>query len=80
MSDNKNKNGGMKKMKTYYSVTYAVWGADTPRMAWFDNKKEAEQFAAHDYRNDPVVRNCSKPDTIARYSELVARTKQELFL
>ena len=47
--------GGRPKMKTYYSVDYSVWGADSVKTAWFDNKEEAEHFAAHDYRDNPVA-------------------------
>lgn len=67
--------GGRPAMQTYYSVEYSVWGADKTKTAWFDNKEEAEEFAAHDYRDAPVAHKASKLDKIAKYGELVAMTK-----
>lgn len=61
--------------KTYYSVVFGVWGADKPGEAWFDNKKEAEEFADHDYRDNPVAHHVSKAETIKEYDEYVAWTK-----
>jgi hypothetical protein len=69
------KKGGRPKMKTYYSVKYSAWGADSPRTAWFDDKEKAKEFAAHDYRDDPIAHRTSKLDKIAEYDELVAITE-----
>lgn len=61
--------------KTFWSVTYAMWGADGTMEAWFDNKVEAVEFADADYRDEPVRHTVSKPETIRHYDELVARTR-----
>ena len=58
--------------KTYYSVVYRNWGDDGPREAWFDNKKEAEEFADHDYRDNVIAHHVSKAETIKEYDEFVA--------
>ena len=63
--------------KTYYSVVYRNWGADGPRVAWFDTKKEAEEFADHDYRDNVITHHVSKTGTIKAYDEFVAMTKYE---
>lgn len=59
--------------KTYYSVVYRNWGAYSPGIAWFDNKKEAEEFAAHDYREGVIAHHVSNVETIKEYDEFVAR-------
>lgn len=64
--------------KTYYSVKYGVWGASAPRIAWFDDKAAANEFAAADYRDTPTAHHCSNPETIEKYNELVAITKDDL--
>ena len=64
--------------KTYYSVVYRNWGADRPGKAWFDNKKEAEEFAQHDYRDNVRAHHVSKAETIKAYNELVACSKINL--
>ena len=61
--------------KTFWSVTYSVWGANEPLEAWFDDKSEAVEFADADYRDKPVRHAVSKPETIRHYDELVARTR-----
>ncbi len=65
-------------MKTYYSVDYSVWGSDSTKTAWFDNKEEAEAFASHDYRDEPVMHKASKLDKTTKYDKLVAMTNFEL--
>lgn len=64
--------------KTFYSVTYSVWGSSFSREAWFDSKSAAEAFAAHDYRDDPVSHTYSKADSIRAAEERVAATAAEL--
>lgn len=60
-------------MKTFYSVKYAVWGADGTSVKWFDNKEAAENFyKKHDHVDKPVAHRCSKPETIKEYEDLVA--------
>ena len=63
------------KMKTYYSVVYSKMGADKPTMAWFNDTKEAREFAAGNYKNDPVKHHVSSPKTIKDYDERVALTQ-----
>lgn len=64
--------------KTFYSVTYAVWGSDFRREAWFDSKDAADAFSAHDYRDDPVAHTYSKADSIRAAEDRVAATALEL--
>jgi hypothetical protein len=62
-------------MKTYYTVTYGVWGADGPATATFGNKADADKFYdSGDHRDPPVAHRVSRPETIARYDEDVAMT------
>ena len=63
--------------KTFYSVTYAKWGADNKQTAWFDDKQKADEFASHDYRDNPVRHCVSKSETIKKYDELVSMTACE---
>lgn len=60
--------------KTFYSVTYAVWGSSFCREAWFDNKDAAADFAAHDFRDAPVAHTYRKADSIRTAEERVAST------
>lgn len=64
--------------KTFYSVTYAVWGSDFRRAAWFDNKAAADDFAAHDFRDAPVAHTYRKADSIRAAEDRVAATAAEL--
>ena len=61
--------------KTFWSVKYAVWGADGTMEAWFDDKAEAVEFANADYRDKPVRHTVSKQGTIRHYDALVADTR-----
>ena len=65
--------------KTYYSVVYRNWGADKPGKAWFDNKKEAEDFASRDYRDTVIAHHVRKAETITEYDEFVERTKINIY-
>ena len=60
--------------KTYYSVVYRTWGADSESYAWFDNQAEAQNFAKKDYTGAIVTHNVSKPETIKEYDKLVKDT------
>lgn len=51
--------------KTFWSVKYSVWGSSIPHEEWFDNKEAADEFAAHDYRDNPVAHRFSNPEKIA---------------
>lgn len=62
--------------KTFYSVTYGVWGSAFLRAAWFDSKAAAEAFAAHDYRDAPVAHTYRKADSIRSAEARVADTRQ----
>jgi len=64
--------------KTYYSVQYGIWGANKPGIAWFDSKEEADRFASHDYRDDPVRHTYSREDSIRDAEELVMMTRYAL--
>lgn len=60
--------------KTFYSVTFAVWGSDFCRAAWFDGKAAADSFAAHDYRDSPVRHTYRNADSIRAAEDRVAAT------
>ncbi|MEG1012300.1 MAG: hypothetical protein RSE54_10575 [Ruthenibacterium sp.] len=62
-------------MTTFYSVTYAVLGADHPETAWFASKAEAAAFSGRDYYDAPVAHRCKNPETIAKYAELAEYTR-----
>lgn len=64
--------------KTFYSVTYAVWGSSFCRESWFGSKAAADDFAAHDYRDDPVAHTYSKTDSIRAADDRVAATAAEV--
>ena len=64
--------------KTFYSVTYSVWGSSFARDAWFDSKAAAAAFAAHDFRDTPVAHTYSKADSIRAAEDRVAATAAEL--
>lgn len=66
--------------KTFYSVTYAVWGSSFRREAWFDSKAAADAFAAHDFRDAPVSHAYRKADSIRAAEERVAATAAELIV
>ena len=67
------KKGNIMK-KTFYSVTYAVWGSSFCRTAWFDSKAAADDFAAHDFRYAPVAHIYRKADSIRAAEDCVAAT------
>lgn len=60
--------------KTFYSVTYAVWGSDFCREAWFDSKTAADDFAAYDFRDTPVAHTYRKADSVRAAEDRVAAT------
>ncbi|SPF51148.1 hypothetical protein SBF1_50032 [Candidatus Desulfosporosinus infrequens] len=64
--------------QTYYSVGYYSGRSNSTSTAFFDTKEAAEKFADHDYRDNVVAHHVSKPETIAKYDELVAMTAFEL--
>jgi hypothetical protein len=65
--------------KTYYSVTYySGRGNSGISEMWFDNKKDADNFADHDYHDNPVAHHVSSPKTIKKYDGFVAMTAYEL--
>lgn len=57
--------------KTFYSVEFAVWGADRTSTMWFDNLAAAKEFAAHDYRDNPVAHTYSRPEKIAEIESII---------
>lgn len=59
--------------KTFWSVKYSVWGADRPRIAWFDNKADADTFARRDYTDKPISHTYSNAAKIAEAQELVTQ-------
>lgn len=66
--------------KTFYSVNYAVWGADNLRTIWFDDLTDAKRFANHDYRDGVVTHTYSNPGKIADAERLVRICKGEATL
>ena len=65
----------MKTTKTFYTVTYAVWGACRPRTAYFDNRADADKFASRDYTDKPVRHTLSDQRKITEFENYVAETK-----
>lgn len=57
--------------KTFWSVEYRNWGADSASVRWFDDRDEAYKFANNDYRDKPVAHTYSNPDKIAEAEERV---------
>ena len=41
---------------TFWTVKYAVWGAERPSVAWFKSYENAKTFSRADYRDNPVKR------------------------
>jgi len=57
--------------KTFYSVKYGVWGSDAPETAYFDNKKDADDFYNdRDHVNAPVAHHVRSEKTIKEYEML----------
>lgn len=61
--------------KTFYSVEFAVWGADSTSTMWFDNLEEAKKFANHNYRDNPVRHTYSNPEKIAEIESIISEQK-----
>lgn len=68
----------MKNTRTFWSVKFAVYGANGARTAWFENKEEAVKFASKDYCDNPIQHTVSKSKTIKEYNMLVELTRFEL--
>lgn len=62
--------------KTFWSVTYRTWGSDFTSTAWFDSKDAADEFAAHDFRDDPVRHTYRSASSIREAEQLVAETNR----
>ena len=65
----------MKTTKTFYTVTYKVWGTNGKSTATFDNKLDAKNFASRDYTDKPVRHTLSDQRKIASFENSVAETK-----
>ena len=63
---------------TFWAVKYAVWGSNVDHYAWFADKEQAEEFAAHDYRDKPVRHTYTRSDSIHDAWERVRMTEQDL--
>lgn len=60
----------MEKTRKFYSVKFRNWGADAPGTAWFDNKKDADEFYySKDAADSPKLHLARSADTIAKYEE-----------
>ena len=57
--------------KVYYSVEYMIPGSDKKHQMWFDNLKEAKEFAKSDYRDKPVKHVYSSKATIEMVEDLI---------
>ena len=57
--------------KVYYSVDYVTLGSDKKHRMWFDNLKEAKEFAKADYRDKPVKHVYSSKATIEMVEDLI---------
>lgn len=68
-----------KTMKTYYTVNYATWGADSVGTATFDSKAAAYEFYnTGEYRDKPLAHSVSRQDKIDQYDLDVAMTAFEM--
>ena len=57
--------------RKFYSVKFRNWGADSPGVAWFDSKEDAEEFYnSRDHVDAPVEHQARAEKTIAKYEEL----------
>ena len=65
--------------KTFWSVTYRAWGAVGTSTAWFDSKAAADEFAAHDFRDDPVRHTYRSASSIREAERLVDETNRPAF-
>lgn len=61
--------------KTFYTVHYTGIGYNDISTAWFDNKEEADKFAARDYADKPVRHTFSRPEVIREAERLVEITR-----
>ena len=57
--------------KTFWSVTYSVWGRDCTSERWFDSKEAAYEFAAQDYHDTPVRHTYKNEKKIREIEEIV---------
>ena len=61
----------MKNAKTFWSVTYAIYGAYHTRTMWFRTKEEAEAFAKGDHTDLPIRHTFSRPESIAEIEHII---------
>lgn len=61
--------------KVFWSVEQAVWGADKPRIEWFDSLEAAKKFAERDYTGFPVRHVYTSARTISAAEKACELTK-----
>lgn len=65
--------------KTFYTVEYAVFGADKTSIAYFDDRAKAYAFYnSGDYLDKPVAHHLKREDKIYLYEYLVSITDYNL--
>lgn len=57
--------------KVFYSVEYMILGSDKKHRMWFDNLKEAKEFAKANYRGEPVKHVYNSEATIKMVEDLI---------
>ena len=61
-------------MKAFYTVDFTGIGYDGVRTKWFDNKKEADEFAKSEYTDKPVRHIFKREESIKAARALVELT------
>ena len=61
--------------KVFYSVDYMITGSDKKHRMWFNNLKEAKEFAKADYRSKLVKHVYSSEATIKMAEQLIELQK-----
>lgn len=58
-------------MRTFYTVAYNGLGFDSPRIRWFDNRDEANEFSKKDYADKPIRHTYTNEQRIEEAEEAV---------
>ena len=61
-------------MKTFYTVNFSGIGYNGVKTKWFNNKKEADEFAKSEYADKPVRHIFKREESIKTAREMVEIT------
>lgn len=56
--------------KTFWSVTYKIYGGNHTRILWFYTKEEAERYAGNEHSR-PIRHTYSNPVVIAKIDHII---------